>query len=456
MRVRPLDGRLHQTLSTVEYFTFGFGTMIGVGWLILMDDWLGRGGPGGAMLGFALGGLLLVPVASTYARLVRLIPDAGAEIAYSEGIFPGALTFLTGWTMVLAYAIVCPWEAVAIGNLLARVEPRLNAYPLYELAGRPIYGPRLVLGLVLTAVIGYINYRGIKRSGRFQDATTFGLLVLFAIFAALGFVRGDAANMEPLFPRPGATGIWISTLLVLQIVPYYMTGFESVAKGSEEARPGYDPRGFGRAIYLALAAGALFYVLIIAVVSLVYPWREIVAGKVGTELAFERAFGSRAIANVIVLAAFLSLIKIFNGNFVAATRLVFALGRRNLIHPYLGRVHERFLTPAVAIACMTVATGVASLFGDALLVPITDVGSLASGIGWLSACAAYLARARQPQRPLPGVGLAVVGAAVSGAIILMKIVPLVPGSFTRTEWTAFAGWLGVGGMLYLTRSLRKV
>ena len=27
----------------------------------------------------------------------------------------------------------------------------------------------------------------------------------------------------------------------MQIVPYYMTGWESVAKGSEEARAGFDP-----------------------------------------------------------------------------------------------------------------------------------------------------------------------------------------------------------------------
>ena len=80
--------RLHGNLSTVEYFTFGFGTMVGVGWVVLMDDWLSRGGPGGAMLGFLLGGLLLFPVAYTYGRLVQRIRDAGAEIAYTEGVFP--------------------------------------------------------------------------------------------------------------------------------------------------------------------------------------------------------------------------------------------------------------------------------------------------------------------------------------------------------------------------------
>ena len=85
--------KLHGSLSTVEYFTFGFGTMIGVGWLVLMDDWLTRGGPGGAMLGFAIGGLLLFPIAHTYGRLVERIQDAGAEIAYTEGVFPPFVSF---------------------------------------------------------------------------------------------------------------------------------------------------------------------------------------------------------------------------------------------------------------------------------------------------------------------------------------------------------------------------
>jgi len=38
---------------------------VGVGWVVLIDEWLSRGGPGGAMLGFLLGGLLLLPVART-------------------------------------------------------------------------------------------------------------------------------------------------------------------------------------------------------------------------------------------------------------------------------------------------------------------------------------------------------------------------------------------------------
>jgi basic amino acid/polyamine antiporter, APA family len=445
------SSRLHGGLSTVEYFTFGFGTMIGVGWVLLMDDWLARGGPAGGMLGFALVGMLLLPIAHTYGRLVRTIQDAGAEIAYTERVFPALVSFAAGWIMVLSYAIVCPWEAVATGNVLARVFPALNSFQLYTVGGGAIYLPRLAVGLALTVLVAFVNYRGINPSGLFQDVMTFGLLAIFVVFTLLGFARGNSANMQPLFSHPGTAGAWLSILLVMQIVPYFMTGWESVAKGSEEAKPGFDPRGFVKAIYAALIAGLVFYVTIIAVVTYVYPWREIVTGHVRTEVAFERTFGSHAIAQLILLGAFLSLLKIFNGNFVAATRMLYAIGRRNLVHPSLGRVHSRRGTPVVAIALMAVLTMAAAMFGDAILVPITEVGSLAVGVGWLSACAAYIAREGRANGTL----MAWAGATVSALIVAMKVLPFVPGSFTRIEWTSFLAWCGIGALFWYTRRPQK-
>lgn len=447
-RQAKAPAHLHGSLSTIEYFTFGFGTMIGVGWLVLMDDWLSRGGPMGGMLGFLIGGLLLFPIAHTYGRLVQRIQDAGAEIAYTEGVFPRAVSFAAGWTMILSYAIVCPWEAVATGNLLARVFPALNTHQLYVIGGTPVFLPRVIVGLALTALVAGVNFRGIKPSGLFQNVTTFGLLATFAIFTLLGFARGHASNMQPLFARSGPGGVFLSIFLVLQIVPYFMTGFESVAKGSEEAEAGFDPRNFAKAIYAALIAGFLFYVIIIAVVTWVYPWPGIVSGHVGTEVAFERTFGSHAIAQLILFGAFLSLLKIFNGNFVASTRMLYAIGRRNYVHPALGTVHREYGTPTVAILLMAVITVAASMMGDAILVPITEVGSLSVGVGWLSACVAYIARHRGEGEHA---GMAWLGAAVAAAIVLMKVIPAVPGSFTEAEWIAFGVWSALGLTFWLLR-----
>ena len=47
--------------------------------------------------------------------------------------------------------------------------------------------------------------------------------------------------------------------------------------------------------------------------------------------------------------------------------------------------------------------------------------------------------------------MAWVGVVVSIAIVLMKIVPGVPGSFTHAEWIAFAGWSALGAVFWLLR-----
>ena len=47
--------------------------------------------------------------------------------------------------------------------------------------------------------------------------------------------------------------------------------------------------------------------------------------------------------------------------------------------------------------------------------------------------------------------MAWIGCVVAVAIILMKVVPSVPGSFTRPEWIAFAGWSGFGLVFWLLR-----
>jgi len=430
---------LARRLRTVDYFTLGFGTMVGVGWLVIMDDWLERGGPLGAILGFAIGGAALLPIGYVYGRLVMALPDAGSEIAYTEKVFPRGVSFGTGWMMTLAYMIVCPWEAVAIGKMAAYIFPALNSVELYRVAGKPVYLPHLAIGLGLTAWITFLNYRGIRLSASFQNWTTFGMLALFGVFASLGLARGEARNFAPLFSHGG----FVSVLLVIQIVPYFMTGFESVPKCAEEASPNFRTRGFFRAIVMAIVVGVLFYTSVIAVVAYVSPWPALMGARFATAVAFERALGSRWIVNLIFAAALLSLLKVFNGNFIAASRLLFALGRRGLVTVRLGRVHPANQTPALAVLCVGLVTSAAALLGESILVPITEVGSLASAVGWLAASAAY-ARIESSGRER---AMAASGILVASLLILMKFLPIVPGHFTGYEYLALGLWVLAGLLL---------
>ena len=427
---------LARRLRTADYFTLGFGTMVGVGWLVVMNDWLQRGGPAGVVLGFAIGGLALLPIALVYGRLVAAIPDAGGEIAYTARVFPPGASFATGWMMMLAYLIVCPWEAVAVGRLAAYLVPGLDSLERYKVAGSPVYLPRLLLGLLVTALITFLNYRGIRPSATFQTWMTFVLLAMFVLFAFASVGRGSLANLRPPFSQGPA----LSVLLVLQIVPYFMTGFESVPKCAEEAAPEFRSGGFFRAILLALLIGTLFYTSVTALVAYLRPWQGLATERFATAVAFERAFGSRLVVDLLFLAALASLMKIFNGNLIAASRLLFALGRAGFVNGRFGRVHERNLTPAVAVLALGGVTAVAACLGDAILVPITEVGSMASALGWLAACAAFF-RLRRETRDRT---LAVAGMIVAATLVLMKVLPFVPGHFTVYEWVALLGWGMIG------------
>ena len=431
--------QLARQLRVVDYFTLGWGTMVGVGWLVVMDDWLLRGGPLGGILGFTLGGALVLPIGHVYGKLVAAMPDASGEVAYTAKVFPRAVSFATGWMMVLSYFIVCPWEAVAVGRIAGYIFPALNSMEIYRIAGKPVFLPRLIIGLALTGLLTLLNYRGIGLSATFQNWTTFGTIALFIVFVAFGVSHGAPANFPPLFTHSP----FVSVVLVMQIVPYFMTGYESVGKAAEEANPAFRSRGFFVAIAMAIVVGAAFYAVVIAAVGFVAPWRQLIGNGFLTAVAFEHAVGSHWIVSIILAAALLSLFKCFNGNFVAASRLVFAMGRRGLIDERTAEIHPVNRTPAVAVVCVGLATGLCMFLGDAILVPITEVGSVASACGWLATCAAYYAMRPAGRERL----IAILGVLVGLAMILMKLVPRIPGAFSGYEWFALAVWVMIGALL---------
>jgi basic amino acid/polyamine antiporter, APA family len=452
-----MPAALARKLRLHDYFALAFGTMIGTGWLVLMDDWLGRGGPLGAALGFAIGGIILLPVGYVYGQWVKRLPDAAGEAAYTAQVFPPIVSYFTGWMMLLAYFIVCPWEAVAIGKIAAYIFPSLDRFVLYRVAGQPVFLPRLLLGIALTLFLATINYRGVRLSAIFQKTMSSMVLVIFVALVAVSAFRGTPANLHPIFQSTP----FLSILLTLQIVPYFMTGFESVPKYAEESNPDFRPKSYMQAIGLALGVGAFFYALCILAVGYIAPWQSLLGKRFATAIAFEHGLGKHWPVQLILVMSLFGLFQCFNGNFAASTRLLFAYARRHTVSPRFAKIHDRFLTPSAAVIAITIGTLIALLLGDSILVPITEVGSMASALGWLAACLSFwLVESRHPiahldsdpaSRRVPKAVTRAVTAAgilVSLLLLLMKLVPAFPGHFTQAEWIALAIWLLLGAALH--------
>jgi amino acid transporter len=432
---------LARKLKFVDYFALAFGAMVGTAWLVVMDDLLQRGGPLGALLGFTVGAFMLLPVGYVYGRLVRAMPDAAGEVAYTARFFPSPVSFITGWMMFLAYFLTCPFEALAAGRITGYLFPSLNKIELYRVSGHPVYLPHILLGLLIAVFFTWLNYRGIRASTRFLKLTTFTFLTLVIIFALAGAEHGSPANFRPLFSHSPL----ISILLVWQLVPWLMSGFESVGKAAEEASPDFGSRNFAVVIMLTILVGLAFFFVVISAVSFVAPWQELNAKvQFPTALAFERALHERWIVILVLGSALVALLQAFNANMVASSRLLFAMGRRQLLLPKMATVHSLNHTPTIAILTVGLATSAAIFLGEAGLVPILEVGAVACAVGWLSACASYFCMAEDLTMRI----VSVFGMLVTLLMVLVKVLPLVPGHFTRYEWLALAIWALLG---YLVR-----
>jgi basic amino acid/polyamine antiporter, APA family len=430
---------LARKLRLVDYFALGFGTMVGTAWLVVMDDILQRGGPLGAILGFTAGALMLLPIGYVYGKLIRAIPDAAGEVAYTARVFRPGVSFGTGWMMFLAYLLTCPFEALAAGRIVGYIFPSLNTLELYRLGSHSVYLPHVILGLTITGFFTWLNYYGIHVSAKFLKFTTFLFLALVIVFALAGAQHGTVHNFHPLFSHTPL----ISILLVWQVVPWLMSGFESVGKSSEEASPDFQHRNFSVAIIMTIFAGLTFFWVVIGSVSFVTRWQSLNSGlQFPTAVAFETAFHARWIVNLILSTALVALLQAFNANMVAASRLLFAMGRRNLLLPKMSRIHAFNHTPVLAVFAVGGATALAIFLGEAGLVPILEVGAVACAIGWMSACASYfLMKPRLLDR-----AAAAFGFLVTSLMILVKVFPIFPGHFTLYEWVALAIW-GILGFL---------
>lgn len=76
-------GSMQKTLSLWNFFTIGFGAIIGTGWVLMVGDWMIiGGGPVAAMIAFIIGAVFLLPIGAVFGELTAAIPISGGIVEY--------------------------------------------------------------------------------------------------------------------------------------------------------------------------------------------------------------------------------------------------------------------------------------------------------------------------------------------------------------------------------------
>ena len=219
---------LRGELGAFQFFALSLGAIVGVGWVVVLGDWLRQAGPVGAMLGLAAGGLVVCVIGLCYAEMGTTLPTSGGEVAFAYEVFGARASFLVGWLLALTYVAVAAFEAISIGWIASTLVAGIEGPVLYVSWGTPVRAGGLALGLGGMALLAWLNYRGARSATHLQDALIAGLLVMAAVFIAAGLLRGDAANLRPYFQRDASGSVWGGVLSIFMTAAFWFGGFNVV------------------------------------------------------------------------------------------------------------------------------------------------------------------------------------------------------------------------------------
>ncbi len=447
--------KLSGNIGYFQFLSLGFGTMIGSAWVILLGNWLGEAGPGGAVLGFIGGALVVMTIGACYAELTALLPEAGSEFIYAHRVYGRGVAFTVGWFLILYLVSVTVFEAIALAWIAELLIPAWKSAALYSAFGSSITAEMLLVGIGAALVIFALNFMGTQVAVTSHSILTYGfLLVVLCILGAL-LAHGRVENMHPLFATTNGKPWWMGTGGIFAFCAYALNGFQAIPQAIEERSGSTRLRTIGIIIIASIAAAAVFYCLVIVAASVATPWRTLVAAPLPMIAAAATLPHGDTFVLILLIATAVSLVKAWNGVFMMAVRLTVAMARAGYIPPALARLQPRVGSPAAALALIA-ALNIGGIFlGKAAIEPITDMCAMVLTLTYVMCCLTVLRlRSRGGAEPfrLPG-GSAFAWIGLCGSVAMTVVAFLAPfwqrGGLPM-EWQLLGVWGLVGCAVWLS------
>lgn len=352
------DGELARNLGFTEAMTMGGGTMIGAGIFILPGIAAEGAGPASS-LSFALAGLVALFAAISLAELATGMPIAGGSYHYVNRALGSFFGSIVGWGMWTGLMFASAFYMIGFGQYLVEPIPFIDGRFLIVLFG--------LLGL--SFLVG-VNYYGTEESSIFQNIMIGAETVVILIYLAVGVFFVEPANLDPFAPT-GVSGIIATTGLVFVT----FLGFEIIATVAEEVKnPG---RNIPLTMILSVVSVTLLYVVVMVVSTGVVPFDQLGDSLVPVSDVAEISMGTYGVV-AIIMSAVIAAISSSNSSILAAARVVFAMGRDDLMTDWLNETHSEFYTPhraVMATGAITALLVLAGLWVETIIEILAEVAS---------------------------------------------------------------------------------
>lgn len=471
---------LKKQLNPIHVWALAFGCVIGWGSFINPGKkFLVNSGVAGTAIAMALGALVMIIIAYSYAYMVPKYPMAGGEFTFTKNCFGKTAAFICGWFLVAAYLTNVPMNSTAIAliiNNLFGKENIFNSVLLYSIAGTEVYLGHVLLAGGILILFGVLNILGVRKAAFVQMilSSLLVLAVVTLVIAALASKEAALANTAPIwgFDRAAAaeaglnaeqirqanesvstSGVMSAILATFAIAPWAFVGFDTIPQAAEEFKFSYK-KVIGIMI-VAILFGCFVYIANNTVAAAAYKlWPEEVLDKNNWVLllAAKKLLGSfgPVLIGVGVSCAVLSGIM---GFYLASSRLMFSMARDGYLPATFAKLDKKHSTPKNAMIFCIVISLSGPLLGREALGWFVDMCAIGASIGYFFTSAATLVTMKRDgdgNRLLKV--MAVLGVIFSCAFMILQLVPI-PGlsgvSFGKESYIMLVIWIAIGAAFYL-------
>ena len=410
--------------------------------------WVDHAGSLGVLLAFLFGGITILLIAMTYAELVTAMPQAGGEHVYTHRALGPTWSFVCTWALLMAYATVCFFEAVALPTAVAYLIPETRFGFLWTIQEFSVDIGFVLMGVLATIVMTVINVLGIRMAAFIQTCVTV-VIVLSGIVLFTGAIGyGEADHIKPLF---GDSPFGLLTVIIM--VPALLVGFDVIPQAAEELDVPLSK--LGTLLLVSVACAVLWYALI-SFASASSMSRELFAA---TEMSSGEAAAALwqhpAAGTILVIGGIGGILTSWNAFIIGGSRLMYALARSGFLPAAFGQLHPTFHTPWLAVVTIGVLSCIAPFFGRAILIWFVNAGSFGVTVAYIFVPIAFLVlRKTEPDLPRPyrvsGGPYIGVLAILMGIGLLSMFFPPYESSLGMEEWVIISLWSAVGLAIYAT------
>lgn len=373
---------LQRSLKARHMNMIAIGGAVGTGLFVASGQTISVAGPGGALLAYALIGMMVYFLMTSLGEMATYLPVSGSFGTYASRYVDSALGFALGWEYWFAVTITVAAELIAGALIMQYWFPDIPGY--------------VWSGSFLILLFG-LNYWSTRSFGEGEfflagiKVLTVILFLLTGMLLILGFGAPSPGFENWTVGEAPFVGGITSILAIFMVAGFSFQGTEviGIAAGESENPEKNVPKAVRSVFWRIL----IFYIGAFIVIGFLIPYTDPNLLNSGVEniaispftLVFERAglVAAASIMNAVILTSVLSA---GNTGLYVSTRMLYALAEGGKAPKSFLKLNERGVpVPALcATALFGLIAFIASLIGEGVAYTwLVNISGMAGFMTWM-------------------------------------------------------------------------